>query len=261
MDLAPGPRGRSDPHGLRAARRRFARHPVAHRLPVRRLVRPRVLRHLRRADRGNLRRCARLQGQRRRVGADGRLRRHPRHQDVRLSGRTSSTGSPCPVPGSPASRTRGAQPASGPSPGRPLENRIADEQQIALVVNPPGLERTQDQLHVHLVRLGPGARARLAADSPARTPDLDQVWDVAARHAAARGLATYGVLVMRDDGGPWLPRARAARKPGVTVHRRPRAAEAPRSPLGRRHSESLRSRPVRRARVIAAASAPWARTT
>jgi CDP-diacylglycerol pyrophosphatase len=79
------------------------------------------------------------------------------------------------------------------------QSRIADEQQIALVVNPPGLERTQDQLHVHLLRLTPGARARLAANSPARAPHLDALWDVAARHAAAKGLASYGVLVMRDD--------------------------------------------------------------
>ena len=79
------------------------------------------------------------------------------------------------------------------------QSRIADEQQIALVVNPPGLERTQDQLHVHLLRLAPGVRARLAADSPARAPRLDLLWDVAARHAAAQGLASYGVLVMRDD--------------------------------------------------------------
>jgi CDP-diacylglycerol pyrophosphatase len=82
---------------------------------------------------------------------------------------------------------------------RTARSRIADEQQIALLVNPPGLERTQDQLHVHLVRLAPGARARLAADAPARAPDLDRVWDVAARQAAAKGLASYGVLVVRDD--------------------------------------------------------------
>ena len=79
------------------------------------------------------------------------------------------------------------------------QSRIADEQEIALVVNPPGLERTQDQLHVHLVRLTPGARARLTTDSPARAPHLDLAWDVAARHAAAKGLASYAVLVMRDD--------------------------------------------------------------
>ena len=67
------------------------------------------------------------------------------------------------------------------------------------MVNPPGLERTQDQLHVHLLRLTPGARSRLAADSPARALNLDLLWDAAARHAAAQGLASYGVLVMRDD--------------------------------------------------------------
>jgi hypothetical protein len=50
-----------------------------------------------------------------------------------------------------------------------------------------------------MVRLTPGARAHLTADSPARAPHLDLVWDVAARHAAAKGLTSYGVLVMRDD--------------------------------------------------------------
>jgi CDP-diacylglycerol pyrophosphatase len=75
---------------------------------------------------------------------------------------------------------------------------IPQESEIALAVNPPEL-RTQDQLHVHLVRLAPGARVRLAASSPARAPHLDLVWDVAARDAAAKGLASYGVLVMRDD--------------------------------------------------------------
>jgi CDP-diacylglycerol pyrophosphatase len=79
------------------------------------------------------------------------------------------------------------------------QSRIADEQEIALVVNPPGLDRTQDQLHAHLLRLTPGARARLAATSPSRTPDIDRVWDVAARYATVKGLASYGVLVMRDD--------------------------------------------------------------
>ena len=104
----------------------------------------------------------------------------------------------------PRARVTGVEDARRPAGIWPFawqtaQGRIADEQEIALVVNPPGLERTQDQLHVHLVRLTPGARARLAADSPARAPRLDLVWDVAARHAAAKGLTAYGVLVMRDD--------------------------------------------------------------
>jgi CDP-diacylglycerol pyrophosphatase len=77
--------------------------------------------------------------------------------------------------------------------------RIGDEREIALVVNPPGLERTQDQLHVHIVRLASGARARVAALSPAPTGRLDEVWDVATRHAGRR--TAYGVLVARDDVG------------------------------------------------------------
>ena len=104
----------------------------------------------------------------------------------------------------PRARVRGVEDARRPGGIWPFawqtaQSRIADEQEIALVVNPPGLERSQDQLHVHMVRLTPGARARLTTDSPARAPHLDLVWDVAARHAAAKGLASYGVLVMRDD--------------------------------------------------------------
>jgi CDP-diacylglycerol pyrophosphatase len=77
-------------------------------------------------------------------------------------------------------------------------SRIDDEQQIALVVNPPGLGRTQDQLHVHLLRLAPGARARVVATSPARARNLDLVWEVAARDATVKDLPAYGVLVLRD---------------------------------------------------------------
>jgi CDP-diacylglycerol pyrophosphatase len=96
-------------------------------------------------------------------------------------------------------------------PGRPAgiwafaweaaRSRIPEEPDIALAVNPARL-RTQDQLHVHLVRLAPGARARMAGHAPARTPALDAVWSVAAASAAAAGLADYGLLVARDDGGP-----------------------------------------------------------
>jgi CDP-diacylglycerol pyrophosphatase len=90
-------------------------------------------------------------------------------------------------------------------------SRIADEQQIALVVNPPGLQRTQDQLHVHLVRLAPDARARLVTLSPARARRLDQVWDVASRHAG--GVEDYGVLVARDGLANGFLVLTAARSP------------------------------------------------
>jgi CDP-diacylglycerol pyrophosphatase len=77
--------------------------------------------------------------------------------------------------------------------------RIPREDEIALVVN-PRQDRTQDQLHVHIVRLGPGARERVTA-AAARVADLGDVWDAAARSAQERGLADYGVLVTRDAGG------------------------------------------------------------
>lgn len=79
--------------------------------------------------------------------------------------------------------------------------RIPNEPEIALVVNPQ-MQRTQDQLHVHLVRLLPDARARLADRSPLKTRQLDQVWELAARRAASTGLLHYGVLVARDTQAP-----------------------------------------------------------
>jgi len=76
--------------------------------------------------------------------------------------------------------------------------RIPDEREIALAVNPPS-QRTQDQLHVHLVRLAPGARGRIDGRMATRSATLDDVWTVAARVAATATLDEYGVLVTRDD--------------------------------------------------------------
>jgi len=80
-------------------------------------------------------------------------------------------------------------------------SHIADESEIALVVNPRAA-RTQDQLHVHLVRLAPGARQRMTAGTPGRAPALDRVWAVAAEQAAGAGLADYGVLVAKEERAP-----------------------------------------------------------
>lgn len=78
--------------------------------------------------------------------------------------------------------------------------RILDEMQIALVVNSPGV-RTQDQLHVHLVRLRPDARPLIAAQAT-RIASLDEVWPTVARQATGRN--DYGVLVVRDEAGGFL---------------------------------------------------------
>jgi CDP-diacylglycerol pyrophosphatase len=69
-----------------------------------------------------------------------------------------------------------------------------DPESIALVVNPQ-LHRSQNQLHVHLLRLRKGAKDELTNQSVHYMPDLDHVWAVAARAAQASGLDDYGVLV------------------------------------------------------------------
>jgi CDP-diacylglycerol pyrophosphatase len=73
-------------------------------------------------------------------------------------------------------------------------------QDAALAVNQRA-DRGQDQLHVHVVRLAAGARDRIAARRPSVTASLDDVWEVAARDAGARGLGSYGVLVARVAEG------------------------------------------------------------
>ncbi len=78
--------------------------------------------------------------------------------------------------------------------------RMPDDSDIALVVNAPR-RRGQDQLHVHLVRLLPGAAARLAASAPEHVSRLADVWEAADRHARAHGLAAHGVIVTRDPRG------------------------------------------------------------
>lgn len=81
--------------------------------------------------------------------------------------------------------------------------RIAEADDIGLAAN-PGERRSQDQLHIHLVRLQPDARARLAGRSPVRVAELDGVWDAATRHAGTPALAGRGVLVVRDPAGGFL---------------------------------------------------------
>jgi len=83
--------------------------------------------------------------------------------------------------------------------------RIGDEAALALAVNPKR-RRSQDQLHVHIVRLLPDARARLAGLAVAHVQSLAEVWRVAARSAEAAGLKDYGVLVVRDPEGGFVVR-------------------------------------------------------
>ena len=79
--------------------------------------------------------------------------------------------------------------------------KIPDDSTIALVVN-SARRRTQDQLHVHLVRLREDARQNFAGRI-ASVRRLDDVWGAARRLAAQQpALTDYSVLVASDlDGG------------------------------------------------------------
>lgn len=85
------------------------------------------------------------------------------------------------------------------------EGNIADAaggmKNVALVVNSLQ-QRSQNQLHVHAVRLKPGARAEIMQLSPppVHVNSLQQVWEASDR--LSEGRASYGMLVMGDLENP-----------------------------------------------------------
>jgi CDP-diacylglycerol pyrophosphatase len=75
---------------------------------------------------------------------------------------------------------------------------------ILLAVNGPQ-RRTQDQLHVHILRLSASGRKKLLATRPERVASLGDTWRAAARHAERLGLTGwYGVAVVRADEKSFL---------------------------------------------------------
>ncbi len=84
-------------------------------------------------------------------------------------------------------------------------NKIDAPSAIALAVNPPNL-RSQDQLHVHIVRLKQDARRQLNEPPSSRLQDLDGVWRAAAQSAKERNLIDYGVIVVSHPDGGFLVR-------------------------------------------------------
>lgn len=74
---------------------------------------------------------------------------------------------------------------------------------LALVVNPKS-ERTQNQLHVHMLRLNSNSREMFASYSHAYVRSLDRVWVVAQQIAVANGLVDYGVLVANDGSSQYI---------------------------------------------------------
>jgi CDP-diacylglycerol pyrophosphatase len=74
---------------------------------------------------------------------------------------------------------------------------------IALVVN-PRQKRSQNQLHVHLLRLKSDARSRFETAPNTHVTNLEQVWQGADRVAHANGFSDYGVLVARHSEHDFL---------------------------------------------------------
>lgn len=74
---------------------------------------------------------------------------------------------------------------------------------LALVVNPKS-QRTQNQLHVHLLRLKQNARTMFEQYTPIYTDNLESVWYVADKMAKTKDLDDYGVLVAKTLEGKYL---------------------------------------------------------
>ena len=74
---------------------------------------------------------------------------------------------------------------------------------IALVVNPKS-QRTQNQLHIHLVRLDKNARTHLSQYLPVQVDNLESIWATAANAARAKSLDDYGVLVAQSSSSGYM---------------------------------------------------------
>lgn len=76
------------------------------------------------------------------------------------------------------------------------------ENEISLAVNPKS-RRSQDQLHVHIVRVRRDSLP-MDAERTAHIDSLSKVWETAARKAADLKWKDYGVLVTKDAKGKYL---------------------------------------------------------
>lgn len=75
-----------------------------------------------------------------------------------------------------------------------------DEFDIALAVNSKN-KRTQNQLHVHIVRLKSGITEKLKHMTVGYTTDLNQIWSIAAKAAEQAQMKEYGVMVTASEHG------------------------------------------------------------
>ncbi|MFM7523606.1 MAG: CDP-diacylglycerol diphosphatase [Betaproteobacteria bacterium] len=71
---------------------------------------------------------------------------------------------------------------------------------LALVVN-PRLRRTQNQLHVHLVKLKPESRSLVSGGIVGETGDLSSVWRIAQKAADQVNMSDFGIMVVEKSRG------------------------------------------------------------
>jgi CDP-diacylglycerol pyrophosphatase len=71
-----------------------------------------------------------------------------------------------------------------------------EPESLALVVNPRS-ERTQNQLHVHMLRINKATQSNFAQYDPIYIDSLEKVWATTEKAAQNKGLVDYGVLVAK----------------------------------------------------------------
>jgi len=83
-----------------------------------------------------------------------------------------------------------------------LEQGIAGNE-LALVINPAN-DRSENQLHIHIVRLKSDARNSFRKEKTTAVDSRAKVWQTATASAAGNGLNFYGVLAAANPAGGYL---------------------------------------------------------
>lgn len=73
-----------------------------------------------------------------------------------------------------------------------------EPESIALVVNPQS-QRSQNQLHIHILRLEPNVRQKWSQYAVAHAENLEHIWSIAADMAKKQRFIDYGVLVSQES--------------------------------------------------------------
>jgi CDP-diacylglycerol pyrophosphatase len=81
-----------------------------------------------------------------------------------------------------------------------IATKRIESDSIALVVNPQNF-RSQNQLHVHLLRLKPEASTEFKSMATGTSANLLNIWQIAAEMAKQQNLSDYGVLVTKEESG------------------------------------------------------------